>query len=311
MKNASKRPANWKSVNAGTSEMAAPMIDSGSKVEYLLCRMCFPNNVELLNDPNMWIADTAATVHSMLHSNGLQNPKEATTSDKVPMGNGTDVGVKTITQLPGTICNKHGNELKYAVLNDVTHLPEAKYNLFSLSRMTRHEGWKLGGDKEALWIEKDGMEVCFNIVIPTPKGALYCMYYKRATEMAMAATERGTKMNIAKAHSLLGHCNEDMTQSAAKSMGWVLTGSLRPCKSCAAVKAKQKNVPKASEHKKAVKGKNHIFLDIVTINKKVKEGPLVLKPNWQIMVDEWTGMKFFGFLLHEGGNSRANLQAVA
>ena len=44
------------------------------------------------------------------------------------------------------------------------HLPQAKHNLFSLLRMTRHEGWKLGSDKEALWIEKDGQEVHFDIV---------------------------------------------------------------------------------------------------------------------------------------------------
>ena len=45
---------------------------------------------------------------------------------------------------------------------------------------------------------------------------------------------------------------------------------------------------------KAVKGENCIFLDIATI-KKVKDGPLVSKPNWWIMVDERTGMKFSDF----------------
>jgi hypothetical protein len=45
----------------------------------------------------------------------------------------------------------------------------------------RQGGWKLHGDKEAIWIEKDGVEIRFDIIIPTPKGALYCMYYKRQT----------------------------------------------------------------------------------------------------------------------------------
>jgi hypothetical protein len=160
--------------------------------------------------------------------------------------------------------------------------------------MTRHGEWKLSGNEEALWIEKDGQEIRFDIIIPKPKGALYCMYYKRMTEMAMSATDSGTRMNIMKAHDLLGHCSEDMTRSAAKLMGWVLSGPWKPCESCATAKAKQKNVPKDSEHEKATKGENRIFLDIATV-KKAKDGPPVTKPNWRIMVDERTGMKFSDF----------------
>ena len=102
--------------------------------------MCFLTSTEFLSDLNVWIVDTVATVHSMPHSEGLGNPKEASVSDSVTIGNGADIGVKMIMQLPGTICDKHGNELKTAVLNDVMHLPKAKYNLFSLSRMVRNEG---------------------------------------------------------------------------------------------------------------------------------------------------------------------------
>jgi hypothetical protein len=74
-----------------------------------------------------------------------------------------------------------------------------------------------------------------------------------------------------------------------------LTGSWKPCEACAAGKAKQKNVPKESEHKPADKDANRIFLDIATV-KKLKNGPNVTKPNWRIMVDgKRTGMKFSDF----------------
>jgi hypothetical protein len=53
-------------------------------------------------------------------------------------------------------------------------------------------------------------------------------------------------------------------------------------------------VPKESEHKLADKDANRIFLDIATV-KKLKNGPNVTKPNWRIMVDERTGMKFSDF----------------
>jgi hypothetical protein len=254
--NAHKRPPNWKLVSqTGGSETAAAALDNGNKVEFLLCGMCFTNNAELLNNPNIWIADTAATVHSTPHNVGFKNTKEASKMDTVTMGNGADVGATTIAQLPGVICDKNGCELQEATLDDVTHLPGAKFNLFSLSRMTRHGGWKLRGDKDAIWIEKDNKQIRFDIIIPTPKGALYCMYYKRASEMAMAVTDQGTKMSIMKAHDLLGHCSEEITRTAAKAMGWILSGPWRPCESCAAGKAKQKNVPKRANTKRQQKEK--------------------------------------------------------
>jgi hypothetical protein len=32
-------------------------------VDFLLNALTFPNNPQLLNDPNVWIADSGATVH--------------------------------------------------------------------------------------------------------------------------------------------------------------------------------------------------------------------------------------------------------
>ena len=54
-KNASKRLANWKLVNEKRSETVAAVVNSGNKVEYLLCGMdmCFLTSTELLNDPNV------------------------------------------------------------------------------------------------------------------------------------------------------------------------------------------------------------------------------------------------------------------
>jgi hypothetical protein len=37
-------------------------------------------------------------------------------------------------------------------------------------------GWALGGNKTAIWIESGESRLKFDIVIPTPKGALYVMY---------------------------------------------------------------------------------------------------------------------------------------
>jgi hypothetical protein len=268
--------------------------------EYLLVsKLCFPANVDLLNDPNVWIADTGATVHSTPSDIAFEEAKKATPSDTVTMGNGGQVGAQQVAKLPGMVCDLNGQEVGAATLEDVVHVPGAQYNLFSLSKMIRNHGWVLGGDDKAIWIQKGDDQVRFDIVIPTPKGALYCMYFKRGREMAMTATSPETKMNVMKVHGLLGHCNEDMTRATAKSMGWVLTGTWSQCEACAAGKAKQKNLPKC-DHTPAAKGANRIFLDLSTV-KNPKSGPKISKPNWRIMVDERTGMKFSDFYATKDG----------
>ena len=63
---------------------------------------------------------------------------------------------------------------------------------------------------------------------------------------------------------------------------------------CAAAKAKQKNVPKVSDHEPATGKARRIFLDISTV-RQPKDLKTVTKPNWLIMVDELTQMKFSAF----------------
>jgi hypothetical protein len=158
-------------------------------------------------------------------------------------------------------------------MKDVTVLKHGKFNLFSILKMLT-QGWKLGGDGEQIWIFKEDAHIDFDIKIPIPKGALYATYFKCNMETGLAVMSTGAKMLIMKAHDLLGHCDEDTTCKAAREYGWLLTGSWKPCEACAAAgKAKQKNVPKESEHKPADKDASQIFLDIVTV-KKLKNGPM-------------------------------------
>jgi hypothetical protein len=43
----------------------------------MLCGLTFPTNQEILSDPNIWIADTAATVHNTPHGIGMSHIREA------------------------------------------------------------------------------------------------------------------------------------------------------------------------------------------------------------------------------------------
>ncbi len=69
-------------------------------------------------------------------------------------------------------------------------------------------------------------------------------------------------------------------------MGIEITkGTLQVCEAYAMTKAKQKNVPKTSEHELATTDGRRVFLEIATV-KKPKGGQNVTKPNWCIVVDE-------------------------
>jgi hypothetical protein len=79
-------------------------------------------------------------------------------------------------------------------------------------------------------------------------------------------------------------------------------GSLKPCDGCTAGKAKQKNVPKESDHVVATEpNEARVFLDIATIKKPEGESGSVYKPNWRIVVDERTQMKFSDFFVSKSG----------
>ena len=148
--NKSKHPAYFKPV----SKKGNMTVDGGSNVEVLLncmdvelkseehskvaiSSMTFPVKLGLLDDPNVWIVDTGATVHSMLHAASMVDIKKASGQDSVTMGNGGSIKVTIIGNINGTICNKFGNEVCVSHMQDVLHLLHAKFNLFSILKMQK------------------------------------------------------------------------------------------------------------------------------------------------------------------------------
>ena len=282
--NASKRPAGYKTRAQRNQESAAAGIDQGtstsqesrSRVEFLLCvtNIAFPGYQDLLKDPNVWIGDTGCSSHMTPYKHGLNMQKTSSSEGGFKMGNGLVEKAESSGNLVGTLCNKQGQMLNRVKFTDVSYVPNGEFNLFSLTKMM-NEGWKLAGDKTAITLHKDGNKIVFDIVIPMPKGVIFCMYFKRDQEMAAAATggqEKPRTVTVKQAHQLLGHCSEDATQKSAKHLGWsVKPGTLGPCTACAAGKAKQKNVPKLTEGVPSTKEEPRIYLDISTIKRPDKK----------------------------------------
>ena len=241
--------------------------------------------------------------------------------DSIAMADNNCVVTTKIGALSGIMVDKNGNELSHLKLSEVSFAPAAAYNLFSVSKRV-NEGWTLKSElttdgDTSLVLERNGARIVFDIKIETPKGAIYCMRMKRkmvpseagATSLnnesrIMPPSKPKVKFNINHAHQLYGYYDEPTTRQAVYARGiGIVRGTLKPsCNHCAMAKSKQRHVPAIEPQADcAVKPNDRDALDISTI-KAPKALKITLgKPNWRIMVDELTGMKFSDFFATKNG----------
>jgi len=259
------------------------------ETETILPNFEIPSDFKILLSPEIWIADTGATVHNTPHEQGIENKKQPSATDHVTVGNGQKMQPATVGDIKGTITSKEGVALMNVTLKNVLHTPTSQYNLLSVTKLMS-EGWKLSGDSNRMAMKKKNNEINFDIIIRTKRGKLFCVNIQRASELGLTSII----MNKAKAHNILGHAGDDATMKTAKALGWKLVGPNKPCESCQMAKAKQKAVPKCSTHVPSNKPGERLFLDI-SIIKKPKELKYIGKPNWLMIVDEKSKLKFSKF----------------
>jgi hypothetical protein len=189
----------------------------------------------MINDQNLWIADSAVTVHMTPYQNGLKNIKKVDGIDTIAMGNGTKEQITEVADVLGAISVR--KELKKVRIQDVTILKNGKFNLFSLSQMLK-KGWKLTGNDEYIGISKGDLEIRFDQKIPTKNGVLYGIRIVRNDELCGGILDaQPVKMTLINAHKKLGHMSFPKTKQVANQLGWILTGSSKVCKVCAEGKA--------------------------------------------------------------------------
>ena len=286
--------------NTGNNSETGAVVTDG--VEFLLCGLTFPKSAKLLKDRDIWIADTGASVHTTPHKYGMENLKTATPADAITVGNGTTENTGVIGDLPGVICDKYDNELANAKMTNVTVMPNGGFNLFSVTKMQK-DGWLLHGDSTCIELSKGEARIKFDIAIPTARGLLFAMCFKRQNEVVAVGVDKTTakpmekpvRMNINEAHRKFGHGHEDAVRKAAKHLGIEITrGTMKPCLACTKAKAKQKNVPKVSFHVVGNKDERLVFLDLASI-KQPKDGPSITKQHWCMVVDEHSTCSFTTF----------------
>ena len=128
----------------------------------------------MLATPNIWIADTGATIHNTPHDIGFTEKRTGKMNDSVTVENGAKVESKAIGQIKGTVTTKAGNEIAKVTLQDVALTPNSKFNLLSLMKMM-NDGWNMVGNNQHLSISKDNVKIVFDIIIKTQRGQLFCM----------------------------------------------------------------------------------------------------------------------------------------
>jgi len=136
--NKNKKPIWYKPNNEmGASAVDKAKNDGGSLVEFLMCGMEFSQQAKLLQAPNVWIAETGATVHSSPYKQEMENIQKPQTANAITMGNGKAEKAAMIGDLKVTICNKQGVMLGTGMIRDVVHLPTACFNLLSVTKLVK------------------------------------------------------------------------------------------------------------------------------------------------------------------------------
>ena len=261
--NANKRPNNWVSklnggfgnqTNRGNNSRECSIVSAQNwKCDFIMCtvtRQVFPDNLGLFDDPNIFVADSAATQHVSKTLLAMTKVRKAGSECDSITANSTVAHAENHGAMNMIICDNQGTELRPMGVEQIVHSPDAPFNLISIGRMARL-GWSFEGNQDYFHLyDSKGNELIFDIVINTPKGMLWAAYMKRVkpteTGLVVAATKaiKETRMNVKKAHGLLGHLNEDATRKSALHLGWTITrGLLKTCEPCSIAKARQKNLP--------------------------------------------------------------------
>jgi hypothetical protein len=132
--NAKNRPVNWKTKKGNETASVAHDGRTDPNVELLLCNIedelqSFTSNEQLLRNPNIWIGDTAATMHMTPYEEGMINCKKS--RGGITVGNGEVMVASCSGDIPCETCDRHGKTLTAATITEVALTKNAPFNLLA------------------------------------------------------------------------------------------------------------------------------------------------------------------------------------
>jgi hypothetical protein len=228
-----------------------------------------------------WLIDSGASVHICKDRDLLKDVKNV--SETVVIGDGTEV-VATLSGTVNLITTEKGKQLS---LSNVLYAPEFTKNIISVARLTLNGNTVSFDDRSMIISNGTNQLTCKRDLRSGPGGMFYITgvvwkqlsYDVSSKTVESSKPERGEKtakivvpgksnergrntikVDINKAHKLLGHVGLKSLKETAKLYDWDLLGKLEVCVGCIEAKAKAKPIAKTTITKACCPGER-LFID--------------------------------------------------
>ena len=100
----------------------------------MMTKNLFPDSYDLLQIPEIWIGDMAATTEMTPHWMGMTEVADPQDDIRVVMGNKQVEKLTVVGCISSVVCDNQGNQKFNVKMMDVTLVPDCAFNLFSLSK---------------------------------------------------------------------------------------------------------------------------------------------------------------------------------
>lgn len=137
-------------------------------------QVSFPNSMEILQDPNIWVLNTAVMVGITQHTTGAIN--NTLNGEQSVISNSARVKSDKMADYPVTICDKQGVALYDAMIICIQIQEAAPYNLYPGFKHW-NDGWTIISSKSkggVTYTSPDGKNtLTFDIQVDSPEGVLF------------------------------------------------------------------------------------------------------------------------------------------
>ncbi len=211
----------------------------------------------------------------------------------ITIGNGGKVA--TESQGTVTLMNENGQKIK---LTGVYYAPTFTKHIVSMAKLIQDDWSFCVAGKTEFVRNYPGIKKSVKFTQSSRDKFFYLSATRTVDDLpnVNSLLTAPVTLDINIAHGLLGHPDTWTVSAMAKKEGWTLTGTEKPCGSCALAKARAKAMPKSTTTKATIPGER-LFLDI--------SGPYsdALNQNkyWLRIVDDHTRYSWDCFLPRKTG----------
>ena len=193
-----------------------------------------------------WLADSGSTVHLTENIEDLINVRDS--SKRIEWGGGKFLTSKAVGDV---ILEFNGVKAK---IKDVLCVPNFNRKIISITKMLEFGGI-LEGEGDEVSINNKNIRLSFKKI---KSDSLFYLY--NITKIDSVNVSDIKKMDINRAHEILGHINKNQLIQTAKINGIELTGKLMVCEGCSLAKSRAKSIKKITENKSERPGER-LFID--------------------------------------------------